>query len=146
MKTLGSIQRVRRYKAWHAEWLAMGGQDAPVQPKKRRGIVIASVLAVALPFAAAQLRDNAAIPNSMADELMWVWAIACLYLACRLAWKLMTLTRRRLGRAAQQREAKEDLAPISWLVPLTSSSPSRAEAEANLPEYCARLISRSSGR
>jgi hypothetical protein len=148
LKTLESIQRVRRYKAWHASWLAMGGQDAPVRPKKRRGLVIASVLAVALPFATQQLRDNAEIPNGMAvaDALMWVWAAACLYLACRLVWKLLTLTRRGLGRVAEQRQAKADLAPVSWLLPRASSSPSRAEAEANLPDYCARLIGPPSGR
>jgi len=145
MKTLESIRQVRRYKAWHSEWLAMSGQDAAVRPKNRRGLVIASLLVVALPFASQQLRDDAAIPNGMAvaDALTWVWAIVCLYLACRIVWKLLTLIRRGFGRVAQRKQAKAELAPVSWLVPLPSSSPSRAEAEANLPEYCGRLLSSS---
>jgi hypothetical protein len=144
MRTLGSIRRVRHYKRWLADWQAMGaGQGAPpMRRKKRRSLIFASALAIVLPFAAQQVKDNAAIPNGPAvvDGLIWAWLIACLYLGGRFVWKLLRQVRRGVGLITERQRAKAELAPVRLLVPRPSSSPSRADADANLPEYCDGLI------
>jgi len=143
LRTLRAVVQVRRYKAWLADWEAMGEPiNAPRQPQpaKRRpyGWVFftgAVLLAVGTPFS---------VPpgTKLSDTATLLWEGACLYLVCFVVWKLFLLSRRAFIRSSAQRQAKAEDAPVAWLVPRASSSPSRASAESNLPDYAARLIRR----
>jgi hypothetical protein len=142
-RTLRAVREVRSYKGWLAEWEAMGGDNAPPRPRKNRlrgwlVVIGAAFIAVAIPLS----MPPGARPSG---ALALIWCVACLI----LVWKLFSAFRRAImrssSRSATRKQAKAEDAPVAWLLPPASSSPSRAEAEANLPEYCARLISRSSG-
>jgi hypothetical protein len=138
-RTLGAIRDVRRYKAWAAQWRAAGGNDAPRRPKKkRRGWLLAAgaaLLVVGIPAYVGR-----STPDDEVRALAVVWGVACLYLACCLLWKLFGLSRRVAGRSSARRAAEAEAAPVAWLLHCASSSPSRAEAVAELPEYSARLM------
>ena len=147
-RTLAAVVGMRRYKAWLAEWQAMGAHDdAPPLPKKKRAwklVAGALPLLVAIPaYLGAIKRDHEAIPNEVALALVVLWGVACLY----VAWKLLRPVWRGVkwlsARRATRRRAKAEAAPVAWLVGRASSSPSRASAQRNLPEYCARLIKES---
>jgi hypothetical protein len=138
-RTLGALKRVRVYKAWLADWQAMtAAHDAPPRPQKkwlRGGVVVitAVCIAVVIPLTVPAGRKPS-------DTLSVIWCVACLI----LVWKLLALLRRMLKRASSRavaRQAKADDEPVTWLLGRPSASPSRAEAERNLPEYCAGLIS-----
>lgn len=133
-RTLGAVGRMRRYKAWLAAWQAMGAKDEPSPPKKKRRwmfIIGAALLAVAIPVCLPPKPGN----ETTVAVLTILWFGACLYL-------VFTLVRAVLRRRAKRRKAKAEVAPVAWLVGRPSSSPSRSEAERNLPEYCARLLAK----
>jgi hypothetical protein len=142
-RTLSAVGRVRRYKAWRADWQAMGGEDEPPpaaarQKKRRRGwvlVTVAALLALGMPLLPEQLYAP------WESGLVMAWCAACLYLVFALLWSIL---RRIIGRRkarAEIAQAGDEAAPVAWLLGRPSSSPSRAAAERNLPRYCARLIS-----
>jgi hypothetical protein len=140
VRTLGAVKRVRVYKAWLAEWQAMSGHDAPPRPRKNRlrGWVLgigALFIAVAIPL----LAPPGTRPS---DALTVIWCLACLYLVFALLRRVLRRMGARRKVKAEVAKAKAEAAPVAWLVDRPSSSASRAEAERNLPDYCARLISR----
>jgi len=143
-RTVSAIGTVRRYKLWAADWRGMGEEGAP----KKRGrvwmrVIVALLLVIGIPAWAPQIRNNlAAIPfgEALANALVALWLAACLYLVWRLVRTLWVMLRRSASSAAERRREKAENAPVAWLVGLPSSSPSRAEAERELPEYCAGLL------
>jgi hypothetical protein len=141
VRTLGAVKRVRAYKAWLAEWQAMSGNDAPPRTGKNplRGwmlVVIAMLIAVAAPLAGSR----------MSDAVTVIWSLACLYLVFALVRGILRRVRGRREVQAEVGQAKDEAAPVAMLLDLPSSSPSREEAERNLPEYCARLLHKQEGR
>ena len=140
-RTLGAIGRMRRYNAWLAEWRAMGGNDAPPRPEKRRrgwlltagaALLVAVIPAYLLPW----IRNND-IPNreALARALALLWCLACLILVWKLSRLVWLVVRRSASRTAARRREKAEAAPVAWLLDRASSSPSRADAEGNLPEH-----------
>jgi hypothetical protein len=145
VRTLSAIGKVRRYKAWSADWQAAGAEDEPPRRQKRgkRGWVFvtgAGVLFVAIPTYLPQIRNIEAIPNALVTALTWLWVAACLLLVWKLLRLFWLVVSRSTARATARRRARAEAAPVAWLVACASSSPSRAAAEQNLPEYTARLI------
>jgi hypothetical protein len=133
MRTVAAIGRVRRYKAWLAEWNAMGEMEH-LRPKKKRSwrrrifITGAVLLLLAIPACLQHLQGNQAL------QLLCV--VGCI---CLVAVVLRSIKRR----IAKRRKAEpEDVSipVVEWMLGRASSSPSRAEAARKLPEYCARLL------
>jgi hypothetical protein len=129
--------KVRAYDAWRAQWQAMAGYE--VKPKRKRRfprlwqqVVCALVFAVGLPYVPGPPGSRIAVMES------WLWMAAWLYVACVLVWFILRLARRR-GKVGAKTTKEKD-GPVYCLLPLPSSSPSRAEAVRNLPDYCAGLI------
>jgi hypothetical protein len=134
-RTLTAVKRVRRYKAWAAEWEAMGADNQPRPARKSAGhgggalVAGAALLVVVIPF---ELPPAAAAR----ETLIAVWCVACLI----LVWKLVGLFRRASVRRQERQRVKAEAEPVAWLMGRASSSPSRAEAQGNLPEYSARVM------
>lgn len=132
LRTLSAVGRVRRYKAWLAEWNAMAQDEPAPRPKKKgRGwmfVTCAVALLLAIPAYLPQAQDA-----GIATPLELLWGLAGLYLVFRIMRRMM---RRRKERPREQAEA----VPVEWLLGRASSSPSRSEAARNLPEYSARLL------
>lgn len=137
-RTLGAVKRVRAYKAWLVDWQAMTAHDEPPRPEKNRLrswllVIGAMFIAVAIPLSgSAETRPSAAVTV--------IWSLACLYLVFALLRSSLRLIRGRGKVRAEVAQANEEAAPVAWLLGLPSSSPSRADAQRELPEYCARLI------
>lgn len=137
MRTLSAVGRLRRYKAWLAEWNAITGEASAPPREKKRGVlrrvfvISAALLLLAIPSCLPNLQGNE--DWRMAFTLLWV--TACLYL---VGLVLRSITRRITKRRHAQREAA--IAPVEWMLGRASSSPSRSEAARKLPEYCARLL------
>ena len=135
LRTFSSVGHVRRYKAWLAEWNAMSGNTDTPRPKRKLGrgffMTGAAVMLVAIPIGISLLQDG----DGMGTVLTLLWIAAGLYL-------VYVALRSVASRMAQRGETKADTAPATWMLGRASSSPSRADAEKNLPEYCARLIAR----
>lgn len=150
MRTRTAVKSLRRYNAWAAEWAAMGEDDAPALPqvKRRSGgrwlVALAVVLAVMMPVVA-NMRSG---PGS--DALLLLWCAGCLFLAvAMLRAVLLRIGSRSKSKpvvAGSRAKAAEDLPVVTWLIERPLSSPSRADAERELPDYCARLIDRSPGK
>jgi hypothetical protein len=133
MRTLSAVGRVRRYKAWLAEWNAMDAQGEPAPgPKKKSGgwvlVTGAALLLLAIPAYLPQAHDE-----GLATALELLWGVAGLYLVFRI---LRGMMRRRKERPQEQAEA----APVECLLGRAASSPSRSEAARKLPEYVTRLF------
>jgi len=133
IRTLSAVGTLRRYKAWLAEWSAMGAHNEPApQPKKKIGpwvfVTGTVLLLLAIPAYLAQAQDA-----GLAIALELLWGVAGLYLVFRI---MRCLMRPRKERPHKQSEA----APVEWLLGRASSSPSRSEAARKLPEYSARLL------
>jgi hypothetical protein len=151
VRTLKAIVRVRRYKAWLAEFQAIAAED-PSRRQKRSGrrwpsLVGAVALFVAIPVCLPQIQSNGALPyrEQLVTALTLLWCLAGLILAwkfLRLCWRVV---RRSAAKSAERRRVEAENAPVAWLVGVPSSSPSRAEAERALPEYCARLLEQAKG-
>jgi hypothetical protein len=137
IRTLSAVGRVRRYKAWLAEWNAMGAKEEPPpsHEQKRGGrrrlfVTSAALLLPAIPACLPYLEGN----EEWRTALALLWVVACLYLVVLV---LRSITRRMKRRKAQPEAAT---APVEWMLGRASSSPSRSEAARNLPEYCTRLL------
>lgn len=142
VKTAAAVRQMRSYKAWESAWRVMAGESEPPPQRPKRSIGewlligTAGLLLVAIPH-------SPALPGH--GELALLWCVAALY----LVWKLLRLSRlfpaRRSLRSAALRGRKAEAAPVAWLVPCASCSPSRVEAERELPDYVVRLIAQSKG-
>ena len=119
-----AVQNVRRYDQWWTAWQGMGNPTGAVTPKRmarRRksssswvNITVAALSLVIIPM-------FIAAPG--ADEATRHWlALLWLGIAAYLLFKL--------GAAEV----------VQWVLPRASSSPSRADALRNVPDYCARLM------
>jgi hypothetical protein len=133
IRTLSAVGRVRRHKAWLAEWNAMGEKEEPPpsREQKRGGrrrlfVTSAALLLLVIPVCLPYLQGN----EEWHTALAVLWGGACIYL---VGLVLRSITRRK----AQQEAAN---APVKWMLGRASSSPSRSEAARKLPEYCARLL------
>lgn len=137
LRTLGAVGQVRRYKAWLAEWNAMGVVEQP-RPKVKRGnlrrafITGAALLALAIPTCLPSLQGS----DAGRGAAVMLWLAACVYLG-------MVMLRGIARRRARRRKAEPDAvaAPVvAWMLGRASSSPSRVEAARKLPEYSSRLL------
>lgn len=145
LRTFRAYRDMRTYKTWLVSWRAMGNDDpaaAASVPKKRAVlnpdravVVIALLLAVVLPMA---------FRHAPPPGVLYLWAGVCLFLLWRFGSMLWRGVRRIVAPAARRgvkaKSAEEADAPVGWLLPPASSSPSRASAERRLPQYCARLL------
>lgn len=141
MRTLSAIGRVRRYKAWLAEWNAMGAKEEPARPpKEKRGgrhWLIALLLLLAIPACFTHLQVN----EQWRGALILLWIAACIYL---VGLVLRSITRRMTKRPKAQPKTEATTTPVEWMLDPATSSPSRFEAARKLPEYCTRLLDSSS--
>jgi hypothetical protein len=138
IRTLSAVGTLRRYKAWRAEWNAMGAKDQSARPsrkKSRSGVFItgAALLLLAIPVC---------LPPVQSNEELLTKALSCLWLASLVYLGFVAL--RSMTRGVTKRpnvSAKEaEAAPVEWLVGRPFSSPSRSDVTRQLPEYCARLL------
>lgn len=140
-RTLTAVRRVHSYKAWLAEWQGMGGEDEPPRPKKRRRrgwvfVTGAALLVLGIPFCLPSRGEQ----GELGLVLTLLWCAACLYLFFAVVRGILRRVVARRTVRAERGKAKAEAAPVAWLVGRASSSPSRAAAERNLPEYARRLI------
>jgi hypothetical protein len=143
LRTLSALGQVRRYKAWAAEWNAMGAplRTPPPSPKRAsRGWVFitgAVLLLLTIPPFMLQIRSN---NEQLATALLWLWGAVCLYLVWKCFGQVLRAFMRSRTRSKVRRQAKEEASPVEWLVGQASSSPSREEAQRKLPEYAAACL------
>lgn len=152
--SLGTVRKaarnVRAYRQWSADWIAMGPPGpAPPEPAakpssrsrkpspSRVGLVVAAVSVVVIPILMASLGAD---EEARRTGLGLLWLGMALYLLFKLMAKLYRAARRRSKSVGAG--ATGDGAPdvVQWALPPASSSPSRADAMHNVPEYSARLI------
>jgi membrane protein YdbS with pleckstrin-like domain len=144
MHTLSAVGQVRRYREWLAQWQAMGAPlHAPpkpaAKPKRRWKLVtIAVLLLLVIP----SLMPDKGYDEGPVMALTCLWLTDALYLLCRLFALMRRGFTRSTVRSTDRRQASAETAPVAWLLGPASSSPSRADAVQNLPEYSARLLSR----
>jgi Na+/melibiose symporter-like transporter len=137
IRTLSAIGRLRRYKAWLAEWNAIGATDQP-DPKEKRGgrrrmLITGSVLfLLTVPTCFRYLQSN----DELGIALTLLSVIVCL---CLLGVVLRN-TRRRINKRRKVEPEAADAPVVEWMLGQASSSPSRSEAARKLPEYSARLL------
>jgi hypothetical protein len=157
MQTLAAIGKVSRYKTWSAKWLAMNaplGETGRVRPsesgdrsprndaspakvpgRKRLRLVTAAILSLAIPLYVGADVDRASGP------LACFWLATCLYVGYRLVRKMKRgLRHRKQEPPSQKREMETPF--VTCVLDKPASSPSRAEAMRDLPDYCARLLTR----
>jgi len=149
-RTLSAVKRVRLYKTWLADWQGMGAAGvASPQPASKPhtrgrkasspwvGVIVAAVSLVMIPVVIAASGAN----ESLRQALTLLWFGTAVYLLWKLAAKLWRTLFRAAGTAsAGERKNGAPTDVVEWALPRASSSPSRADAMRNLPEYSARLI------
>jgi hypothetical protein len=139
LRTLSAVGTLRRYKAWQAEWNAMGAKDQSARParkKIRRGVFItgAALLLLAIPVCLSQVQSNEEL---LTKALSCLWLTALVYLGFVALCSIVRPMVKRPNAPAKE----ADDAPVEWLLGSASSSPSRSEAARKLPEYASRLLS-----
>ncbi len=135
LQTISARKQVRRYNAWVGEWREMGGESVPAARKRSTAKLWGgAVVLVAVLLAIGRLFPK---QPQQGEAFAVVW---CPAFAALLASRLIPLLRRRSGKRAAVKQAKAETEPVAWVVGRASSSPSRAEAEKNLPEYAARVL------
>jgi hypothetical protein len=132
LKTLKALGEVRRYKAWLAQWNAMDGQ-AQAKPARKAPSWGRVLVLIALAIFLFPLFQAPGTPDSGLKQLAWV--ASGLY----LAFALVRFIVRRV-RKGHTVEAERENKPVSWLIDRASSAPSREDATAQLPDYCASLL------
>lgn len=149
-----AVRDVRNYNQWWSAWLAIGAASASPQPatlkpplRKRKassswpGVIVAAVSCVVIPF-------FIAVPGAseaLREGLTVVWCFMVLYLVCKLTVTIVRGLRRKRGVTGTRLKEKTQSGAgevVEWVLPRALSSPSRADAIQNLPEYSARLIER----
>ena len=135
---------------WHCDgepWPAARGNAKPSVPKRKAssgwaGVVVAFVSVVVIPFFSAAPGTDEALRNGLG--LLWLGMALYLVCASSIAKLYRTALRRSrsvsVGAANAGAIAGEAVDVVQWALPPASSSPSRADAVRNLPEYSARLI------
>jgi hypothetical protein len=140
-RTFAAVQRVRQYKAWEAGWDAMDPESAEAraaQKQKRAGRWRLAVMAVTAPLVLIIPFHLPPAADPARALLVVLWSVSAAFCGGGLVWFLgRAIARRRMGRRVEA-EAK----PVAWVAGQASSSPSRGEAEENLPEYSSRLMGR----
>jgi hypothetical protein len=111
MRTLSAVRRVRRYKAWLADWNAMGAAEQPRpkdKPVGRRRVIVtsAALLLLAIPACFPYLQGN----QEWRTALTLLWVVACIYL---VGLVLRSITWRMTKRRKAQSEAAT--APVEWM-------------------------------
>jgi hypothetical protein len=131
LQTLAAVRQRRGYKAWMAQWNAIGSHgEARPAPKSRWFRSLISIVAVIMSVILVLLIPvYLSAPSEYTSQLIIVWLLAALYLAVKVF--------RRLRR--RKTVARAD-AVVTWLLGSASSSPSPAQAAKALPEYSARLL------
>ena len=137
-QTANSVRQLRAYNGWTQQWQAMAGVTAAPPPRRMKkhpalDNAVGMVAVVALPWLASQISDRA-------ERLLvaYLWLAVCLLLLFRAARGVVRFFKAR--RTRQSKAERIEIQPVSWLVDRASSSPSRAEAMRQLPEYSGRLI------
>jgi H+/gluconate symporter-like permease len=142
-RSLGAVTWKRRYKAWVADWQAIGAEEEAPRAKKKRkyGWALITVALLLLALVILPLCQPGPERESWHEAVTVTWLATCLL---AVLVPVVTLVRAVLRRITSRRKARAETqaktAPVAWLVARPSSSPSRAEVERALPEYCARLL------
>jgi hypothetical protein len=145
-----AVQDVRSYKQWWTAWAAMGAAGAPPRPATSKldargrkassswaGVIVAAVALVMIPVWMAAPGASEALRQGLTA----VWCCTAVYLLWKLAARLRRARFTAAGTAsAGERKNSAAADVVEWALPGASSSPSRADAMRNLPEYSARLI------
>jgi len=138
VRTISFVNQRRRYKAWRKEWESVGnfGKAPPVRPKRgsRWATVLAGALFIGIIACLPQLANHPQLQNA----LTWLWLLCGIFLIARL---VIAIGRRVFKRRSRNIErAKQEIAPVSWMLSRTVDSPSRETAVRSLPEYVARIL------
>jgi hypothetical protein len=139
--TVSAIRQMRGYNAWAAEWQAMAGNAAAPPPRKKSNPALDNAVGVAavaaLPWLASQVSDQG---EKLIIAVLWL--VVCLVLLFRAVRGVVRRVRaRRMARSnAVAQQTLAEVQPVAWLMDRASSSPSRADAMRELPEYSARLM------
>jgi hypothetical protein len=143
-RTLSAVGAVRRYKAWVAQWEAMGrvgGTPPPVakpNPWKRGMLMAAALIGLPVAFSQPAIQDNPALLSA----LEWGWGLLAIYCLLRVLAGLWRRAGSTARRRRQMRIEKSLDDPVTLAVAQASDNPTRASAERNLPDYCRQLMSR----
>jgi hypothetical protein len=140
--TVSAGQQMRAYNAWAAQWNEMAGNAAaPPPPRKKKNPVLDNAVGVmavaALPWLASQVGER------WEKQFIGIlWLVVCVVLVFRAVRAIVRrLKARRMARSkAEAQQASAQVQPVAWLVDPAASSPSRADAMRELPEYSARLM------
>jgi hypothetical protein len=137
IRTLSAIGRLRRYKAWLAEWNAIGATEQ-ARPKEKRGgrrrmlLTGTVLLLLAIPAGFRHLQGN----EQSGSALTLFWVVACV---CLLGVVLRSI-KRRMAKHGNAEPEDADAPVVEWMLGHASSSPSRSEAARKLPDYSTRLL------
>lgn len=153
-RTLAAVNELREfnYRQAHIEMMVTG--ERPTLQKgmgrAQRGRIILALFAA---FVAATTHPPAyflqeASGNEQVRMVMWVLCVGICALTAltvfgkMIAWAIRP-TVKKPNPPAQAPEAAPEAAPVSWTLDCAASSPSRADATAQLPDYCAAMLKRS---
>lgn len=136
-RTLRSYREVKRYTAWRVQWEAMGPplNDRPAPSPRapaaaHKGFVAVAVLvAIGVPF----------YGTGGSDSVLGMWLAACSILVVEFVRAVRRGRRSGAKPSGRGKAEAADDSPVAWMLGPAASSPTRAEAERNLPDYCARL-------
>ncbi len=140
MRTISSVKQRKRYNTWHAQWKAVGTFSKP--PERRRVPVLrwATLLAVTLCIGIIACWQDVPDNPQVQDGLRWLWFLCAIFLIGRFASGIGQLVVKRMKPNAGK--PNHDAAPVSCMLSRTVDSPSREMAVKNLPDYAARILSR----
>jgi hypothetical protein len=140
VRTISSVRQRSRYKVWRKQWESVGTLGNSPTRRKKRGLRLATILASALFIGiiafGPQVSDNQQVHNA----LVWVWLVCGVFLAARVVRGIVRLVMKRRNRNVET--AQQEVAPVSCMLSRTFDSPSREMAVKSLPEYAARILSR----
>jgi hypothetical protein len=143
-----AVQNVRRYDQWWTAWQGMGNPTGAVTPKRmarRRksssswvNITVAALSLVIIPMFIAAPGADEATRHWLA--LLWLGIAAYLLFKLAITFRRAVLKRRAGKVGAGEAKTSGAAEVVQWVLPRASSSPSRADALRNVPDYCARLM------
>jgi len=164
-----AVHDVRRYDQWARAWEGMGGRplgrparcgcghpectDGPAiggaaTPKAhRRGRKASSrwhsvIAAALLLFPIIPYFAESGASEALRNALALLWLATAVYLVCKVILNLRPRRNASVKASPAMPGKAKSADGVEWLLPPASSSPSRAEAEGNLPDYCAALVRR----
>lgn len=140
LKTISSLKRVRRYKAWLKEWDAAGTPGTAPARRSTGGWRWATVLASLLFAGIIVCYPNAAGNPELQNALLWLWLFCGIFLIARFVRGIWKFIRKR--RSRNEEKADREVEPVSWMIGRTVDSPSRQAAVKSLPGYAARILNR----